>query len=393
LGSEAHAHLERAQILAGAKRHLAFFPDFAGDKIVFEGTPANWVKKLKARDRQRRTVVLATGDPLYFGIGRLLLDAFPREELLFLPHVSSVALAFARLKETCNDACVVSLHGRPLQTLLPALQRAEPKIAIFTDANNHPAAIARLLCEQGLGDHYVLWVCENLGGDDERISCWTPPDLRKTDFAPLNVVVLIAVGQSGKGGADSEKLPLLGLPDSTIRHRGDLITKREVRLLALCYLELHHGDVLWDIGAGSGSVSIEAARLSKTLTAYAIDRDAEAQEYLRENIESFRLSNVRLVAGEAPECLAELPDPDAVFVGGSGGRLLTILEQVLDRLKPDGRLVVSCVTLETLSRGWNWLRERGRDPEATSIPLAHSRQLGTLHCLEPERPIFLLRIK
>src|SRR6202040_2334877 len=137
-----------------------FFPQFTGDKIVLEGAPANWVKKLNARDRQRPTVVLATGDPLFFGIGRLLLAAFPREELLFVPHVSSVALAFARLKETCNDACVVSLHGRPLQMLLPALERGEPKIAIFTDAKNHPAAIARLLCDQGLGTQYVLWVCE-----------------------------------------------------------------------------------------------------------------------------------------------------------------------------------------------------------------------------------------
>lgn len=396
LGSEAHAQLTRAEVLAGGKRHLAFFPNFTGEKIALTGSPADWVKQLRARDRYKRTVVLATGDPLFFGIGRVLLDAFPKGELLFVPHVSSVALAFARLKETCNDACVVSLHGRPLETLVPALERHEPKIAIFTDAKNDAAAIARLVRDLGLAHHYTLWVCENLGGQGERVSQWSPADLVNGEFAPLNIVVLLAPNDAAAPGDELSGLPLLGIPESALRHRGEpdgLITKREVRVAALCHLELHHGEVLWDIGAGSGLVSLEAARLSPTLAVYAVERDAEALGYLRANLDAFRRSNVHLIEGEAPECLDELPEPDAVFVGGSGGRLLAILDESLGRLKPDGRLVLSCVTLETLTTSWTWFTERRLEPEVTSLQVAHSRPLGALHCLEPDKPIVLLRIK
>ncbi len=203
-------------------------------------------------------MVLATGDPLFYGIGRILLAAFPRDEIVFLPNVSSVALAFARLKQTWHDATFVSLHGRPMETLLPALWRGEAKIAIFTDASNDPAAIARLICQQGLCDHYDLWVCENLGGAEERVTQWEPARMTGETFAGLNVVVLLA-----KVAPPETSVPLLGIPDSAISHRGapgGLITKRAVRLHALADLELHCDDVLWDVGAGSGSVSLEAAQ-------------------------------------------------------------------------------------------------------------------------------------
>ena len=384
LGPEAHGCLANAQILAGGTRHLAFFPEFIGERIVLDGDLPGWVEKLQMRERGKKTVVLATGDPLFFGIGRILLEAFPKEELQFVPHASSIALAFARLKEPWNDACVVSLHGRPLLMLIPALQRRERKIAVFTDADNNPAAIARLLIDQGLGSDYVLCLCENLGGEQERITRWAPADLTATDFAVLNLVVLLAE----QSCANTPGLPLLGLPDSALEHRGGLITKREVRVQALCCLELHPGEVLWDVGAGSGSVSLEAARLSPSLRVYAIEKKPQ---HLRENLDRFGLTNVHLIAGGAPEILADLPAPHAVFVGGSGGRLGAILDLVAQRLKPGGRLVVSCIAMETLSQAWSWLSEHGLQPRATSVQIAHSRPLGTLHCLEPEHPIFLLR--
>lgn len=390
LGPEARAHLADAQLLAGGRRHLAFFPDFVGPRLVLDGDVPAWIAQLKARDRKLKAVVLASGDPLFYGIGRALLEALPRAELCFVPHVSSVALAFASLKETWHDACVVSLHGRPLRTLLPALDRRERKIAVFTDADNHPAAIGRLICEQGLGRDYVLCVCENLGCAEERSTRWAPAELTEATFAPLNLVVLLMQHELGAQATQ----PLLGLPESAFAHRGNgergLITKRAVRVQALCDLELHAGDVLWDIGAGSGSVAIEAARLAPSLDAYAVEK---APEHLRENVRRFGLPNIRLIEGTAPEALADLPDPDAVFIGGSGGRLIPILEHVTRRLKPGGGLVVSCITLETLATAWNWLSERGLKPEATSLQLAHSRPLGSLHCLEPEHPIVLVRIK
>jgi precorrin-6B C5,15-methyltransferase / cobalt-precorrin-6B C5,C15-methyltransferase len=397
LSPEALDHIARAEVLAGGARHLAFFSDWQGEKIVLDADLTQRIALLRESAARRKTVVLASGDPLFYGIGRLLLETFPREQLLFLPHLSSMQLAFARIKETWDDACIVSLHGRPLQTLAPALHRREDKIAVFTDARNSPAAIGAFLRETGCAaEYHVIWVCENLGGPDERVSPWTPDELESEleTFSPLNIVILLRMNRPLPQGVQS--LPLLGIPEDALRHRtrrGHLITKREIRLLSLCYLELRPGEVLWDVGAGSGSVSIEAACLHPAMKIFAIEKDVEAYENLEANVRVFGTRGVHPIAGTAPDAFASLPDPDAVFVGGSGGNLEAILAAALERLKPQGRLVVNCITLDNLARGWQWLRERGAQPQATSVQLAHSRSLGDLHCLEPDSPLFILQAR
>ncbi len=388
LAPAARTHLEGARVLAGGKRLLEHFPAFAGERIVIDADLGNVLARLADVAQSHKTVVLASGDPLFFGIGRALLAAFPKEDLLFFPHLSSVQLAFARLKETWHDACVISLHGRPLHTLRAALQRGEPKMAVLTDPTNNPQAIAGLLEATGVADRYAFWVCEELGGPAERITEISVRHLPETPFSPLSVVVLLRRGSTRPGAGLT---PVLGLPDDTLRHRADLITKREVRLLSLCQLALRPGDVCWDLGAGSGSVAIEAARLSPQLTFYAVEKDAQAWQELQANVISFGLTNVQAIYGEAPEALAALPDPDAVFIGGSGGRLAELLATALVRLQPGGRLVVNCITLENLALSWALLRERDAAPEVLSVQLAHSRPLGSLHCLEPEHPISILK--
>ena len=393
LSPEARGHVETARLLAGGRRHLDFFPLWRGEKIPLAGDVGEFVATLRKRYRQEKTVVLASGDPLFYGIGRALLDAIPREDLLFLPHVSSVQLAFARVKETWHDARVVSLHGRPLETLVAPVRARTPKIAVLTDGRNHPAAIADILRSLGAAEEYGLWVCENLGGPDERISRHAPVHLRDETFSPLNVVILLHTGAKAEAG-ETALAPLLGIPETALLHqpgpRG-MITRREVRLLALCYLELRPGDVLWDVGAGSGSVAIEAARLSPRLEVFAVERDATAFARLEANVAQFAAGSVRAVCTEAPEGLNALPDPDAVFIGGSGGRLGEILGAVRERLRPGGRVVVNCITLENFSCGWETLAKLGLEPEATSVQLAHSRPLGRLHGMEPDNPIFILR--
>ncbi len=405
LSPEVLAHIARAEVLAGGTRHLAFFPDWNGDKIVFDANITQRIAQLRECAARRKTVVLASGDPLFYGIGRLLLEALPREQLVFLPHLSSVQLAFARIKETWDDACIVSLHGRPMQTLLPALRCGEEKIAVFTDARNSPAAIGTFLRETGCSEDYQdVWVCENLGGSDERVTLWTPCDLERKTFSPLNVVILLR-------GRDAERsrrafprrawereevLPTLGIPEQALRHRtqrGDLITRREIRLLSLCYLELHPGEVLWDVGAGSGSVSIEAAHLNSTMKIFAIEKDSEAYENLEANVRVFGTRHVTPVAGTAPDVFSQLPDPDAIFIGGSDGKLEAILAAALQRLKPEGRLVINCITLDNLARGWNWLRDHDAKPQMTSVQLARSRPLGDLYSLEPDNPLFILQAR
>jgi precorrin-6Y C5,15-methyltransferase (decarboxylating) len=232
-------------------------------------------------------------------------------------------------------------------------------------------------------------VCEDLGGLQERVTQWTPESILGQTFSPLNVTILLR--QHARPAAATATLPLIGLPEQSIAHRAGMITKREVRLLTLCALELCPGEVFWDVGAGSGSVALEAARLSPSLRVLAIERSVEAVAQIRHNVQAFALANVQPVCGEAPEAFAALPDPQAVFIGGSGGRLAAIIPAVTQRLPAGGRLVLNCITLEHLALGWELLRGQQLQVDATSVQLAHARPLGTLHRFEAESPIFILR--
>jgi precorrin-6Y C5,15-methyltransferase (decarboxylating) len=161
--------------------------------------------------------------------------------------------------------------------------------------------------------------------------------------------------------------------------------------MVLGYLELQASQIFWDIGAGSGAVSIEAARLSPGLQVHAIDKEPQALGHIKENVRRFQLANVQVVAGEAPDILPSLPDPDRIFIGGSGGRLLGILETACQRLNVGGRMVLNCITLESFNSAWSWLSERNWKPEATSVQLAHAEPLGKKHSFEPDRPLFIIR--
>ena len=389
LSPEAREHVARAAVLAGGRRHLSFFPEFHGQRIEINGDIPRVVEELKRSYTRAKTVVLASGDPLFFGVGAALVAALPGEALTFHPHVSSVQLAFARIKQSWQDATVVSLHGRPLESLLPALGDAAAKIAVLTDADNHPARIATFLVEQGYGEAYELWVCEDLGGAAERVTRWTTATIHEQVFSPLNVVVLLRGSNAARPA-----LPLIGIPDEAILHGGmrrGMITKCEVRLASLAALELHRGDVLWDVGAGSGSVSLEAARLAGDLTVLAIEKSPPACAQIEENIRRFAVANVRAVAGEAPDVFQQLPDPQAVFIGGSGGRLAEIVVSAVSRLPSGGRLVMNCITIENFSAGWALFDRFALQPQVTSLQISRSKPLAGLHALEPDSPIFILR--
>jgi precorrin-6B C5,15-methyltransferase / cobalt-precorrin-6B C5,C15-methyltransferase len=389
LGLEAREHLRRAAVLAGGARHLSYFPGWSGERVVIDADIDRALCQIKGYATTQKVVVLASGDPLFYGIGRALLAAFASEDLLFLPHLNSVQLAFARLKQPWHDACVVSVHGRPLHALSAALQRGETKIAVLTDARNDPRAVARLLDETGFSEDYALWLCEELGAADERIIQVSAGSLAMMDISPLNLVVLLKTGNQAKHAA-----PVLGIPERDLQHiavqRG-LITKREIRLLTLCQLELRPSEVLWDIGAGSGSVAIEAARLAPSLRAFALEKNEAAWHNLEDNVRRFGLTNVETLHGEAPDALAALPTPDAVFIGGSGGRLPDILQTVFARLQPGGRLVMNCIAIESLAQLWTWLTAHDCEPEVLNVQLGRSRALGSLHCLDADSPIAIVK--
>lgn len=394
LASESRTIVDQAEVLAGGRRHLDFFPSFVGDRIVIAADLESAIHQIKQRFRQRKTVILASGDPLYFGIGCRLLQAFSKDDLVFYPHVSSIQLAFARIKEPWNDARIVSLHGRPIANLLPALHERVARIGILTDGQNHPAAIAEYLVLHDQAGNYAFWVCENLGGVDEQVGQFTALTIRRETFSPLNIVVLVRNPEAEQ--IDARQKRLIGIPDDQFMHaaRGrGMITKCEVRLIALASLELKPDEILWDVGAGSGSVAIESARLSSSLKVYAIEKSPDAFAEMQQNASRIGTSNIHCIHGEAPLVLLQLPDPDAIFVGGSSGKLIEILAESKERLRPGGRIVCNCITIETFSQAWQWLDKNGMAPAATTVQLGRTRPLGNYHSFEPDHMIFVLRAR
>lgn len=397
LAPRALALVAAAEVLAGGRRHLELFPDHPAERVVVGGDLDEVAERLRAAlGEGRRVVVLASGDPNFYGIAGPLLGRLGRERAEILPNVSAMQLAFARLRLSWEDAALASVHARPLADILEIVRR-HPKVGLFTDPRHTPAAVASFLLRQGVPPRRAF-VCENLGTPEERVVSCDLAGLPGREFAPLNVLVLVEEDRpsppGGPGGAAAPAAapggggearaaagptwPLLGLPDGAFaqrRPRDGLITKMEVRAVSLARLALRPGDAVWDVGAGSGSVGIEAARLAPSVRVYAVERRPEDVERVRENAARFGAANLVAVRGEAPEALAALPDPDAVFVGGSGGRLGEILRAAAARLRRGGRLVCNLATLENLAEAERVLGELGWERDLILLNAARSRPL------------------
>jgi precorrin-6Y C5,15-methyltransferase (decarboxylating) len=388
--------VERATLLVGSDRHLSYFPNHPASCLVL-GDFTKAIREIRSQletgDTNSYIVVLVSGDPLFFGLGRLLSEELPRERLLFHPHVSAVQLAFSRIKVPWQDAQLVSGHGRSLDELIQALQQGVEKIAVLTDGTNTPSAIARLFLALDLSSHYEFWVCENLGGADERVQCFSADALLNETFAPLNVVALLRQSDSAKQPLAVNSLPLFGLPDETFASFSDrpgLMTKREVRILVLGELALQSGQTVWDIGAGTGSVSIEIARLSGTSQVYAIEKTAMGSTLIEQNCQRLQVKNVISIHGTAPDILQYLPAPNRIFIGGSGGNLNSILDTCNVRLSASGIVVLALATLEHLNMALDWLNSHHWDYRLLQVQLSRSVPIGELTRFTPLNPVTIL---
>lgn len=375
-----------ADLLVGGERQLACFPDFGGERLSLRrGVDAAARRLRQALEGGQQAVVLASGDPLCYGIGASLRQWFAADELEIVPAPSSYQLAFAALGEPWHDAALLSAHARPLAEVVRGVQHAT-RAAILTDDHHTPPVIARALLAAGLPAATPCAICEHLAEPAQRIVRTTLAEASTRTFAALNVFVVWndgaaswsagpvreevaqsladeaadhggatlraqrGIAQSPSPSAIGYRLSAIppGLPDDAFSTSGGLITRRAIRLLCLAELALRPGEVLWDLGAGSGAVGIEAARWQPAASVYAIEQRADRCAHIRENLRRFAAPNLQLIEGAAPEVCAALPDPDAVFVGGSGGQLVAILALLQQRLRPEGRLVLNLVTLEHL---------------------------------------------
>ncbi len=356
--------IEKAGVLMGSQRQLGLFGEFRGEKVLINDNLDEIVGRLLKSEKL--TVVVASGDPLFFGIGRYLLRNLPAERLEFLPNVSSIQYAFGRIKIPWDDAVFISVIERDIRSEIDRIV-ASDKMAILTDQKNTPSKIARELLARGR-DGYTVFLCENLGMKNERIISTNLKKLQQIPTEPLNVLILVREFE----GQEEETIPILGIPDSEFHVPKKVLTQEEIRVLTLSKLRLHHGMTLWDIGAGSGSVSIEADNLLKNGRIFAIEKEPERLSVLRENLRRFNSRKIIVEAGEAPDCLGRLPDPDRVFVGGAGGHLLEVLETIDQRLHPQGRIVINAVTLDTIIGTSEFFERSGYQVELTAVNISRT---------------------
>ncbi len=373
--------INAAQVLAGGRRLLEYFPAHAAERIIVGKDLAGSLERIQAAAASRQVVVLASGDPNYYGIGRRLTEFLGPENVVLHPNITAVQSACALLKISWDDAVVVSLHGRGLTRLTQVL--GAPKIIIYTAGAETPGEIARLLQRPGM-PAYRMCVLENLGEPGQRFSWLSPPEAAARTFSALNMVVLV-----GEPRDRSTSLHL-GLPETAFEHESGLITKSEVRAVVLAKLQLLPGQVLWDVGAGCGSVGLEASLLLPGGQVLAVEQQPERARQIMANRSRFGAGNLEVVHGAAPACLAALPQPDRVFIGGGGSKIQQILEAVLARVQPRGRVVLTAALLATLHTAGEILQARGWEMEICQVQVSRSRELGGSAYLQALNPVWII---
>lgn len=363
------------------------------------------VEFIRNNYEKQSIVLLASGDPMFFGIGRRVVAEFGGDCVEIIPDLSSVQCAFSKIREAWDDAFLMSLHGGPDPEKrrrlpfeiddIPLLLRSHKKIAILTDTENNPSAIAkRLLSFLSfiLPSSLKMFVCERLGYLDEKIISGRPEEIASMTFSGPNVVILLGDAEAlGRGSAvENNMAPAFGLTEAEIAHSRGLITKDEVRAISLHKLRMPQRGTFWDIGAGSGSVSLEAARLFPGLRVYAVERDEEQLAKIEENRISFGVMNITVTRGVAPEALSGLPSPDRVFIGGSGRRLSEIIHFISESMTK-GIVVINAVTIETLNEATSALEKKGFETEISQISVARSKLLNGQSHMSALNPVFVVK--
>jgi precorrin-6Y C5,15-methyltransferase (decarboxylating) len=387
LSPRARKAIEAATFLAGGRRHLELIGQNGRETFTITNNLQELADRLRRRTAEERCVVLASGDPLFFGIGHFLSESLGREQIIVEPAISSMQRAFAKAGIAWHNAEIVSIHGRPLEkTLLPLL--GHPTIGVFTQNGDSPAEIAGFFLDRDLDD-YDVWVAENLGTGFESVTTCTIHELVDRRFGDLNVVILKRSAETPPPRPEPA-----GIPDCRFAQPDSgpiLLTHADIRALTLArFRDLPDGPI-WDIGAGLGGVSVELARAFPEREIVAIERSEDQLSYLRANRLRLSAFNLRIVVGEAPECLSEEPAPAAVFLGGSGGRLDAILDVCFARIGSGGVLTANFVSLENVTRCLERCRAAGWNPELAQAQVNRAESLGGLTVFAPQRPVWILR--
>ncbi len=360
--------------------------------------------KSQTSNPESKIVLLASGDPLFYGIGRRAIKELGKEVVEIFPDLSSIQVAFAKIKESWDDAFLMSLHGGPdplkrrkMQydiTDIPLLLQKHYKIAILTDKQNNPTKIAQALLDfpslpKHSKDAVRMYVCEKLGYPDEKITEGLTSEIAKREYSHPNLVIILNNSLINKDIQLCNANISFGLSEDDIMHTNSLITKDEIRAITLHKLMLINKGVFWDVGAGSGSISVEAAKLCPKLKIYAIEKDSVQVENIERNKEKFRLQDINVISADAPSNLEGLPLPNRVFIGGSGGRLEEILKFISE--KKVEIIVINATTIETLNKALLILERLGYSIDVSQINVSRMRNIGNSNYFSALNPVFIIR--
>ncbi|MHC4175863.1 MAG: precorrin-6y C5,15-methyltransferase (decarboxylating) subunit CbiE [Planctomycetota bacterium] len=392
LTAAARELVERAELLVGENHTLDLVPETGAERLVVGTSLDEAVERIEAAPK-RRIVVLASGDPLFYGVARYLCDRLGKQRFEVLPHVSSMQLAFARVKESWEDALLTNLATHSLQSVLGQVRTAE-KVGLFTSEACPPSTVARTLLEARI-DYFTGYVCENLSSPDERVTQGELSELAEQEFSPLNVMILVRKPHVPDRPAELIGQRLFGNPDDAFhqaRPKRELVTPMEIRAIALAEMDLGPASVVWDIGAGCGSVSIEAAQISREGKVYAVEQDLEDHQLIIDNTRRFAVANLIPVLGRAPEAVKDLPQPDAVFVDGSGRDICNLVEAVYRRLRTGGRLVAVMASIDNVAETEQLLRRYCPDVKVRMVNLARGNYQLERVRFESLNPTFLVAV-
>jgi precorrin-6Y C5,15-methyltransferase (decarboxylating) len=377
LTSEAEKAILDAEVLIGSQGVIEQYKD--GSKVTYQCYLHDEITNIIESEAAEAFAILVSGDVGFYSAAAGLSEAFAAYELCFIPGVSTVNAFFAKLKLPWQDAAFVSMHGRKMN-IVDTVRRNR---STFCLAGNNINEIGVALTKAGLG-HIETFIGENLGQPDEHIVESTAENLSQSDHQSLTVLLF-------KNEEFDDRVQY-GLPNSCFsRKTGVPMTKSETRAVVLSKLRLRPSDICWDIGAGTGSVTVEMALGAYRGQVYAVERREDAIELIEKNCASFHVGNVTIVCGEAPAALQELPAPDAVFIGGSGGNIESIINAVL-RKNPKARIVLTAVTLETNSTAFSVLAKAGLNPEAVQLNAAISKKTGDMQLMEAMNPVTIISV-
>ncbi|QDU95259.1 precorrin-6y C5,15-methyltransferase (decarboxylating) subunit CbiE [Lignipirellula cremea] len=382
--------LEQADLVIGSEPALASISDLGKERMEIRGDLEQLTQTLQERSDQQ-LVILASGDPMFYGTARYLCDRLGKDRFEVAPHVSSMQLAFARVKESWDEAYLTDLSSQALSQVVEKVRTAE-RVGLFTSSTASPADVAKALLERRI-DYFTVYVCENLGSPDERVTHAELSEIAQQQFSPLNVMILTRKPGAPDRPPEMRGRRLFGNPDEMFlqsQPKRGLLTPSEVRVIALAELDIGPSSTVWDIGAGSGSVAVEAAQVAAAGRVYAIEMDVEDYQLIAENAERFGVKNLTPVLGKAPEAWKDLPAPNAIFVGGTGRTIDQIVEDAFQALLPGGRLVANVGSIDNVAAVRAVLRKLECEVNVLMINIARGVEQLERMRFESLNPTFLL---